>query len=256
MNSCLVLRDHLFGPDLANADDVEWVEHLRRCGACRSALHALPAVDPLLAQVCQTPVTAPSFEAIASAAAGAARRQRRRKMMRRSVPFLCTGLAAALVAAVVVMGVVGRGGSRSLLQAGSGSKVIAEPLSAVLASGARLQFDTGMVKLELVDRECETLELSAGGLSLEVPKFAETGCSLLVRTPDAEVRIRGARLQVTRSFQSIGADTQVHVVEGLVEVRPEGIERPVRFVHAGETVTISSVKDHRTAFAHWLNGNR
>ena len=68
-----------------------------------------------------------------------------------------------------------------------------------------------------------------------------------MRTPDVEVRIHGTRLQVTRSSQSTEKGTQVQVLEGLVEVRPEGIGRPIQFVRAGETVTVNSEDTHRAA---------
>jgi hypothetical protein len=73
-----------------------------------------------------------------------------------------------------------------------------------------------------------------------VPKLP-VGSTLSVRTPDAEVRVRGTRFQVIRTAK----DTQVNVAEGVVEVRPEGIGRPVQTIRAGETATIGSAEAYR-----------
>jgi len=249
MNTCLTLRERYFAPELANFDHPEWVEHLRVCDVCRSAFDALPAIEQLLEQSCPPNGPVPPFDTLASTAVAAARRQRQRRTLRRSVPFVYTGLAAGLVAAIVVIGVVAgraRSSAPRLLQTGEELQVTSKARQAVLASGARLRLDAGAVKLGSMEAGCETLQLSTGRLFLDVPKLAK-GHTIAVRTPDAEVRIHGTRLQVIRSSQSAQAGTQVQVLEGLVEVRPEGIGRPSQFVRAGETVTVSSEDNHRTA---------
>jgi ferric-dicitrate binding protein FerR (iron transport regulator) len=247
MSTCIELRERGFAPD--SAHDATWDEHLLACGVCRSAFEALPAVEELLERSCPPVPALPAFEALAATAATAARRQRQRRTLRRALPFVYTGLAAGLVAAVVVSGVAARrarSNTPGLLQAGEELKVTVKARSALLGSGARLRLDTGAVKLGAVAGGCETLQLDTGRLFLEVPKLAK-GHAIAVRTPDVEVRIHGTRLQVIRSSQSPEAGTQVQVLEGLVEVRPEGIGRPIQLVHAGETVTIASEDSHRTA---------
>jgi len=247
MNDCIALRERYFAPELATTNDAEWIDHLRTCDVCRSAFDALPAIEQLLEQSCPPAATVPPFDPLASTAVAAARRQRQRRVLRRSLPFIYTGLAASLVATVVVIGVAsshGRSITPPLLQAGEELRATTEARSAVLPSGARLRLDAGAVKLGAVEAGCETLQLKTGRLSLEVPKLAK-GRTLAVRTPDVEVRIHGTRLQVIRPSQSTQAGTQVQVLEGLVEVRPEGIGRPIQFVHAGETVTVSSEDNHR-----------
>jgi ferric-dicitrate binding protein FerR (iron transport regulator) len=249
MNACLSLRERCFAPDPAIASDAEWVEHLRACDVCRSAFEALPAIEQLLEQSCPPDPPLPAFDALAPAATAAARRQRQRRMLRRSLPFVYTGLAASLVAAIVVIGVVSaraRSNTPRLLLAGEELNVTAKARSAILASGARLRLDAGTVKLGAVEAGRETLHLNAGRLFLDVPKLAQ-GRTIAVRTPDVEIRIHGTRLQVIRSPQSKESGTQVQVLEGLVEVRPEGIGRPIQFVRAGETVTVTSEGSHRTA---------
>jgi ferric-dicitrate binding protein FerR (iron transport regulator) len=250
MNACLTLRERHFAPDPGVANEPAWVEHLRVCDDCRAAFQALPAIEQLLEESCPPVPPVPAFETMASTAATAARRQRRRRMFRRSLPFMYTGLAAGLVAAVVVIGVVSnraRSTAPRLLQTGDELKVTANKArSAVLASGTRLRLDAGNVKLDAVEAGYETLQLNTGRLFLDVPKLAK-GRAIAVRTPDVEVRIHGTRLQVSRSLQSTESGTQVQVLEGLVEVRPQGIGRPIQFVRAGETVTVNSEDSHRAA---------
>jgi ferric-dicitrate binding protein FerR (iron transport regulator) len=247
MSDCLALRERCFAPDPTLANDAEWIEHLRVCEVCRSAFEALPAIEQLLEQSCPPAAPVPAYDTVAALAASAARRQRQRRRLRRSLPFVYTGLAAGLVAAVIVFGVVA-GRSRSnaprLLLAGEELNVTTKARLAVLASGARLRLDAGTVKLGSVEAGCETLQLDSGRLFLDVPKLAK-GHTIAVRTADVEVRIHGTRLQVSRSSQSGQTETQVQVLEGLVEVRPEGIGRPIQFVRAGETVTVKSEDSHR-----------
>jgi tetratricopeptide (TPR) repeat protein len=67
-----------------------------------------------------------------------------------------------------------------------------------------------------------------------------------VRTPDAEVRVHGTRFQVIRT----GRETQVVVTAGLVEVRPEGVGRPVQMLKMGESATVLSVEAYREGLRH------
>ena len=244
MTDCGSLRDRYFGASAAGPMSPELADHLRTCTDCRVAYAGLPFVDQLLLDVAGLPVSTPSFDTIALAAAGAARQQQRRQKLRRSYPFLYTGVAAAAVAAAIVVAVT-MAGNRSrapvLLLPGSELKSTAEAKSAVLPSGARLRLEAGTVTLAATPKQ-ETLLLSVGNVFLDVPKLVQ-GAVVTVRTPDAEVRVHGTRFEVTRTANS----TQVEVAEGLVEVRPEGIGRPVQFLHGGESTTVTSAEAHREA---------
>ncbi len=241
MSDCLSLRERFFAPGSANAP--EWMDHLQGCPECRLAQQGMPLVDRALAEVAQWPVDVPCFEAVAKAAQSAARTQRRRQTVRRSVPFLYTGLVAAAVAAGFVATIwIGRVRSAApkLLAPGGEIRATADAKSAILGNGVRIRLDAGSLKLAISDKEAQTLLLPLGRVFVEVPKLP-AGSTLSVRTPDAEVRVHGTRFQVTRT----GKDTQVQVVEGLVEVRPEGIGRPVQMLRAGESATVGSAEAYR-----------
>jgi ferric-dicitrate binding protein FerR (iron transport regulator) len=243
MSDCLSLRERYFAPGLENLDAPEWIQHLQECPTCRLVNEGLPLVDRALGELAQLPVAVPSFDLIAKAAQSAARNQRGRQVVRRSVPFFYTGLATAAVAAGIVATVMvsrGRLNAPKLLQPGAEILATAEAKSAVLSNGVRLRLDTGSLKLTSANEYTQTLFLPSGRVSVDVPKLPR-GSSLSVRTPDAEVRVHGTRFQVIRT----GRDTQVHVVEGVVEVRPEGLGRSVQLVRAGESVTVGSVEIYR-----------
>jgi len=243
MSDCLSLRERYFAPGSEPGDAPEWLEHLHVCASCRLAAQGLPLVDRALAEGVEVPVTVPSFDTIALAAEEAAHRQRQRVKVHRSLPFLYTGVAAAAVAAglvVVVWAGHTRLGRPKLLVPGAELRATSAAQTAILSSGARLQVEAGAIKLSSASKNEERLYLDAGRISLEVPKLA-SGDSLVLETPDAEVRVRGTRFQVVRA----GNETHVQVVEGLVEVRPEGIGRPPLLVRAGQSVTVASAEAYR-----------
>ena len=248
MNDCLLLRDRHFAPGLAGSPDPAWLAHLQVCSECRLAYQALPQVDSVLADLARLPVVVPSFDGIAAAAASAARYQRRRQAVRRSVPFLYTALGtAALAAALVAAVLIGRARqlAPTLLAPGAEIRAAAEAKSAILASGVRIRLEAGTRKLASASRESQALLLPSGRVFVDVPKLP-SGSTLSVRTPDAEVRVHGTRFQVIRTSQ----ETQVHVAEGVVEVRPEGIGRPALTLRAGESATVPSAEVYREGLRH------
>ena len=164
-------------------------------------------------------------------------------MVRRSAPFLYTGLAtAALAAGLVAALLIGRARQLGpkLLSPGTELQATTEAKSAVLGNGVRIRLDVGTLKLAAATKESQSLLLPLGRVFVDVPKLAP-GSTLSVRTPDAEVRVHGTRFQVIRTSR----DTQVNVAEGVVEVRPEGLGRPVQTIRAGETATIGSAEAYR-----------
>jgi ferric-dicitrate binding protein FerR (iron transport regulator) len=246
MSDCLSLRERHFVPGAGS--NPEWLDHVQACPECRLAQQGMPLVDRALAEVAQLPVDVPPFEAVAKAAQSAARNQRRRQTVRRSVPFLYTGLAtAALAAGIVAMVWIGRARSAApkLLAPGGEIRATAEAKSAILGNGVRIRLDAGSLKLAMTDKDEQTLLLPLGRVFVDVPKLP-AGSTLSVRTPDAEVRVHGTRFQVIRT----GKDTQIQVVEGVVEVRPEGIGRPVQMLRAGESATVGSAEAYREGLRH------
>jgi ferric-dicitrate binding protein FerR (iron transport regulator) len=241
MSDCISLRERYFAAESGNAP--EWMAHVQGCPECRLAQQGLPLVDRALAEVAQLPVDVPSFESVAMAAQLAARTQRRRQTVRRSVPFLYTGLAtAALAAGIVAMVWFGRArlAAPKLLIPGAEMRATAEGKSAVLGNGVRIRLEAGSLRLAVADKDAQTLIMPLGRVFVDVPKLP-VGATLSVRTPDAEVRVHGTRFHVIRT----GKDTQVQVVEGVVEVRPEGIGRPVQMLRAGESATVGSAEAYR-----------
>jgi ferric-dicitrate binding protein FerR (iron transport regulator) len=241
MSDCISLRERYFVAESGNAP--EWLAHVQGCPECRSAQQGLLLVDRALAEVVQVPVDVPPFETVAMAAQLAARTQRRRQTVRRSVPFLYTGLATAALAAGIVATVwIGRARSAApkLLAPGAEMRATAEGKSAVLGNGVRIRLEAGSLRLAVADKDAQTLIMPLGRVFVEVPKLP-VGSTLSVRTPDAEVRVHGTRFHVIRS----GKDTQVQVVEGVVEVRPEGIGRPIQMLRAGESATVGSAEAYR-----------
>lgn len=241
MTDCLSLRDRYFAP--GSSPDPMWLVHLQRCDQCRAAYQALPHLESALAHIAQLPVSVPPFDAIAQTVAGAARSQRRRRAIRRSVPFFYTAFGtAALAAGLIVAVLVGRAHQLApkLLEVGAEIQATGEAKSAFLATGARIRLEAGSLRLASSSRENQALVLSSGRVSLDVPKLPP-GNTLSVRTPDAEVRVHGTHFQVVRT----GRETQVVVAEGLVEVRPEGIGRPIQMLKTGESTTIPSAEAYR-----------
>jgi ferric-dicitrate binding protein FerR (iron transport regulator) len=207
------------------------------------AQQGLPLVDRALGEVARLPVAVPDFGVIAAAAASAARRQRRRHGLRRRAPFLYTGLGAAALAAGLVAAVLvnrSRQPALELLVSGTEIQATSEAKAARLDNGVRIRLDSGTLRLAASSRAGHALVLPLGRVSLEVPKLPP-GSTLSVRTPDAEVRVHGTRFQVVRTDK----DTQVNVVEGIVEVRPEGIGRPVELLYAGDSTTVGSAEVYR-----------
>jgi ferric-dicitrate binding protein FerR (iron transport regulator) len=243
MTDCLSLRERAFAPGADPAHDPVWAEHLQQCAECRVAQRGLPAVERALDEIGRLPVAVPDFAAIADAAAGAARSQRRRRVMRRSAPFFYTGLgAAALAAGIVAVVLIGKSGAPSpkLLVPGAELQANSEAKSARLSNGVRIRLDAGTLKLAAAGKDNQALVLASGRVLLDVPKLPP-GSTVSVRTPDAEVRVHGTRFQVIRTNQ----ETQVHVIEGVVEVRPEGIGRPSQTLRAGESATVGSAEAYR-----------
>lgn len=248
MSDCLSLRERYFVAGLGNPSDPAWLAHLDRCPECRVAFQALPEVDSALSEIARLPVAVPSFDAIAAVAASAARGQRRRRAVRRSAPFVYTAFGTfALAAGILVAVLVGRAHhlAPKLLVQGGEIQATGEAKSAVLSTGARIRLEVGSLKLASSSEHNQALVLASGRVSLDVPKLP-AGSTLSVRTPDAEVRVHGTRFQVIRT----GKETQVSVAEGLVEVRPEGIGRPVQMLKAGESATIASAEAYREGLRH------
>jgi ferric-dicitrate binding protein FerR (iron transport regulator) len=243
MSDCLTLRERHFAPGLQPALAPEMAAHLLTCHECRLAEQGLAEADRALTELGNLPVTVPAYDAIAPAAATAARRQRRRQTVHRSAPYVYTALGtAALAAGLVVAFLVSRAHQLApkLLAPGVELRVTGDAKSAVLGNGVRIRLESGTLKLAAANKERHSLLLPLGRVFLEVPKLAP-GSSLSVHTPDAEVRVHGTRFQVIRTSK----DTQVNVVEGVVEVRPEGIGRPVQLVRAGESATVGSAEAYR-----------
>ena len=248
MTDCLSLRERYFAPGVGNPTDPEWVDHLQTCAQCRLAYQGLPEVDRALAEVARLPASVPAFDTIAGAAAGAARNQRRRRVVRRSVPFLYTGLGtAALAAGLVAAVLIGRAHQLSpkLLAPGAEIQATGEARSAILGNGVRIRLEAGTLKLASASKETQSLLLPLGRVFVDVPKLPP-GSTVSVRTPAAEVRVHGTRFAVIRTSK----DTQVQVVEGVVEVRPEGIGRSVQTIRAGESATIGSAEAYREGLRH------
>ena len=248
MSDCLSLRERYFAPGAESANDPAWLAHLQTCPECRLAYQGLANVDRALVELARLPVAAPSFQSIAEAAAVAARNQRRRRAVRRSVPFLYTALGtAALAAGLIAALAIGRAHrlAPKLLSPGAEIQATAEAKSAILESGVRVRLDTGTLKLASAGKGSEALLLPSGRVFLEVPKLP-AGRTLSVRTPEAEVRVHGTRFQVIRTAE----ETHVHVAEGVVEVRPEGIGRPVQMLRAGESTSVASAEVYRENLRH------
>lgn len=240
MTDCQSLRERYVAPGVGNPVDLEWTSHLAGCAECRLAVQGLPEVDRALSEVAQLPVSVPDFEPIAGIAVRAARSQRRRRAVRRGVPFLYTGFAAAALAAGLVAAVWLDHTRPNLLAPGAELQAGSEAKAAVLDNGVRIRLEGGTLRLASASRTNHALVLPQGRVLVEVPKLP-TGSTVSLRTPDAEIIVRGTRFQVMRTSK----DTLVSVLEGVVEVRPDGIGRPVQTIRAGESATIGSAEAYR-----------
>lgn len=243
MTDCQSLRERYFPPGTGNPADPEWTSHLAGCAECRLAYQGWPQVARAFGELAQMPVSVPAFDTLARVAAAAARSQRRRRAVRRGVPFFYTGLGAAALAAGLVAAIwIGRAREKApkLLAPGTEIQATTEAKAAVLDNGVRIRLEAGTLKLASENRGTHSLVLPRGRVFVEVPKLP-AGKTVSLRTPDAEVVVRGTRFQVMRTSE----DTQVSVFEGVVEVRPDGIGRPVQTIRAGESATISSAEAYR-----------
>lgn len=244
MNDCLSLRERVFAPGADAGQDREWLAHVLDCPECQRAHQALPFVDHALGEVSRLSMEVPAFEgAVADAAASTARTQRRRVKARRFAPFFYTTLGTAALAAGVAFALFVYKGHRLApprLLPGTEIQAVNETKSVVLDSGARIRLEAGTLKLASASQEKQSLVMRSGRVSLDVPKLS-AGSTLSVVTPDAEVRVRGTRFQVTR----IAQETQVLVQEGVVEVLPEGPGRELQTVRTGESLTVPSAETYR-----------
>lgn len=241
MTSCDQIRERFFGDGVPPRGDHELEAHLQACPCCRMTLRGLTVVDAVLGALPPVCATPPPFARLERAAAHAARARRRRMLVRRAGPFAAT---AALAAAVfLVMGVTaGRRhtpGPR-VVEAGAVLDDSAGIAVGRLPSGARVTLERGAVRCDRATATEERLVLERGTVSLEVPHL-EKGRSLGVDTPEAQVRVRGTRFHVSRD--DLG--TTVSVTEGEVEVRPEGLGRPIEFVHPGARVVVEPLPAYR-----------
>lgn len=193
----------------------------------------------------------------AAAINGMVRAMRRRRRQR----FAAVGMgvfaaAAALVLALsfprhlVAVGAVVSSGPATVATNGvhdvAAPRVVASgtpagdgtPLAGTLSlpNGTRVVLDADTTCLLAAAFPATTLELTAGVLHADVAKLGK-GERFIVRTPDAEVEVRGTSFDVARVASDpacgAGSTTRVVVREGVVAVRPVG--QPEALVHAGET---------------------
>jgi ferric-dicitrate binding protein FerR (iron transport regulator) len=106
--------------------------------------------------------------------------------------------------------------------------------SITLPSGTHLVVERGADVALVENGATQSFALNAGGLHADVAKL-HPGERFIVRTPDAEIEVRGTSFQVDvvgRASCGRGAATRVVVTEGIVAVRFAGAEANVR---AGES---------------------
>lgn len=105
-----------------------------------------------------------------------------------------------------------------------------------LPNGTRVVLDADSSCLLAAAFPATTFELTSGVLHADVAHLGPNE-RFIVRTPDAEVEVRGTSFDVARVAPDPtcggGTGTRVAVREGVVAVRPVG--QPEALVHAGET---------------------
>ena len=115
---------------------------------------------------------------------------------------------------------------RSSAVVARGSKVVAMDGEAilVLCSGSKIDVEHATTASLVEDGETELVDIERGAVTSTVTKRGATQ-RFIVRTPDAEVEVRGTVFRVSRLEDSqCGVQTRVHVDEGRVIVRAAGQE--------------------------------
>ena len=105
-----------------------------------------------------------------------------------------------------------------------GSKVVAMDGEAVLVlrSGSKIDVEHATTASLVEDGETELIDIDRGAVTSTVTKRGPTQ-RFVVRTPDAEVEVRGTVFRVSRlEDPQCGVQTRVHVDEGRVMVRAAG----------------------------------
>ena len=119
------------------------------------------------------------------------------------------------------------GDVRELLAGDELSSTGSASASLKLPRGTRADLGAGtQLRLTKMDTDEQRVTLQVGRLTLTVPRL-DTGHSLVVQTPDAEVIVVGTRFAVEVSERAGKTDTttRVEVFEGAVRVRAGGSER-------------------------------
>lgn len=105
-----------------------------------------------------------------------------------------------------------------------GSKVVAMDGEAILVlrSGSKIDVEHATTASLVEDGETELIDIDRGAVTSTVTKRGPTQ-RFIVRTPDAEVEVRGTVFRVSRlEDPQCGVQTRVHVDEGRVMVRAAG----------------------------------
>lgn len=140
--------------------------------------------------------------------------------------------ANAAVVADTVRGTVfvEKNGERVALRSSAvlarGSKVVAMDGEAILVlrSGSKIDVEHATTASFVEDGETELIDIDRGAVTSTVTKRGPTQ-RFVVRTPDAEVEVRGTVFRVSRlEDPQCGVQTRVHVDEGRVMVRAAGQE--------------------------------
>jgi len=110
---------------------------------------------------------------------------------------------------------------RSAAVVARGAKVVAMDGEAILVlrSGSKVDVEHATVAFLIEENETELIDVERGAVTSTVTKRGPTQ-RFLVRTPDAEVEVRGTVFRVSRlEDPQCGLQTRVHVDEGRVVVR-------------------------------------